>query len=71
MTDMTDPFVPEADALEQQQEVRPEPALPANDEENRASRDALEYPARLPNEASEADALEQHQTVELDEDLYR
>ena len=71
MTDMTDPFVPEADALEQQQEVTPEPALPANDEEGRGYPAALEYPARMPNEASEADALEQHQTVELDEDQYR
>lgn len=61
---MPDPFAPEADFLEQQQEVTPTPA-PQDDE---VAGPALRYPQRLPNEASEADALEQNQTVEADDD---
>jgi hypothetical protein len=64
---MTDPFVPEADALEQRQEVTPARGRSDNDE-NAEPKPALEYPERLPAEASEADALEQNQTVEFDDD---
>jgi hypothetical protein len=54
---MGDPFVPEADALDQEREVAPAP--PAE-----AERDApLQYPGRFPFEASDADVLEQNQPV--------
>jgi hypothetical protein len=67
---MVNPFVPEADALEQQREVRPGPDLP-EDDESQEPEPALEYPERLPLEASEADALEQNQPVDFDDDLER
>jgi hypothetical protein len=67
---MVNPFVPEADALEQQQDVTPGPELPGDDE-SQEPEPALEYPQRLPPEASEADALEQNQTVEFDDDEQR
>ena len=49
--------VPEADAAEQEQPVRPD--------EERAWTDDV------PAEAPDADAIEQHQTVPLDEEDYR
>jgi hypothetical protein len=67
---MGDPFVPEADALEQRQEVVPAPAPPQTDNDHEAE-PALEYPEQLPIEAPEPDALEQHQTVVLDDELGR
>lgn len=66
--DMTDPFVPEADAVDQQREVAP--AAP-EDDENQEPRPALEYPGRMPMEASEADVLEQSQAVDFDENEER
>lgn len=63
---MVNPYVPEADFLEQQQEVIPSPE--PDDEENEQTQGVLEYPERLPIEAAEADVLEQNQSVEFDDD---
>jgi hypothetical protein len=63
---MTDPFVPEADAVDQQREVVP--ARPKDDDEKQEPEPALEYPGRMPVEASEADVLEQNQEVDFDEE---
>jgi hypothetical protein len=59
---VSNPFVPEADQLDQQREVGPPPV--ADDEPRRA----LDYPKRMPLEASEADVLEQEQELPDDED---
>jgi hypothetical protein len=67
---MVDPFVPEADALDQQREVAPDPEPPPGDE--RASKAALEYPDEVPIEAPAADFLEQQQpVVDADADEWR
>jgi hypothetical protein len=58
---VSDAFVPEADRLDQGREVG---ARAYDDERARA----LAYPHRLPTDASEADALEQFQSVEDDDD---
>ncbi len=58
---MGDPFVPEADALDQQREVTPPPL-------SETDRPALEYPDRIPAEAPAADVLEQAQPVAGDDD---
>jgi hypothetical protein len=58
---VSDAFVPEADKLDQGREV----GAPL-DEDERAR--ALAYPERLPTDASEADVLEQLQSVEDDDD---
>jgi hypothetical protein len=58
---VSDAFVPEADRLDQGREV----GAPADDDERAR---ALAYPPRLPADASEADALEQFQSVEDDDD---
>lgn len=65
---MADSFVPEADAVDQEREIDPAQAVPIDEEESRASEAALEYPQRLPVEVSEADLVEQTQTVETDDD---
>jgi hypothetical protein len=57
-----DPFVPEADALDQQREV----AAPAVSDDQ--PKRALEYPRRMPLEASEADVLDQEQELAGDDD---
>jgi hypothetical protein len=57
---MGDPFVPEADALDQERDVAP--AAEADRES------PLEYPRRIPVEAPDADVLEQSQAVLDDED---
>jgi hypothetical protein len=54
---MGDPFVPEADALDQQREAVPSSFAEAERES------PLEYPRRIPVEASDADVLEQSQSV--------
>ncbi len=63
---MSDPFVPEADALDQQREVVPQPEEPEEDDDT--PQPALAYPPRFPIEAAEADVLEQAQEVEEDPD---
>jgi hypothetical protein len=66
MGPMSDPFIPEADALDQRREVAPDSV--ASDDEREP---AIEYPRRMPLEASESDVLEQEQTVDLDDDDIR
>lgn len=66
--DLTDWFVPEADALDQQRETAPVWVVPGDQEENRAGGPALDYPQRMPIEAPEADVVEQTQTVDSDDD---
>jgi hypothetical protein len=61
---VSDAFVPEADQLDQQREVDA-----AADAEERAS--ALAYPEKLPAYASEADVLEQFQSVDDDAEDWR
>jgi hypothetical protein len=58
---VSDAFVPEADKLDQGREVSA-----SSDPEDRAT--ALAYPEKLPTDASEADVLEQMQSVEDDDD---
>jgi hypothetical protein len=58
---VSDAFVPEADKLDQGREVSP-----SSDPEDRP--EALAYPEKLPTYASEADVLEQMQSVEDDDD---
>jgi hypothetical protein len=60
---MGDPFVPEADALDQEREV-----VPAAEAE---SESPLQYPRRIPAEAPDADVLEQSQPVVFAEDDWR
>jgi hypothetical protein len=60
---MGDPFVPEADALDQEREV-----VPAAEAERESS---LEYPRRIPVEAPDADVLEQSQPVLGADDEWR
>jgi hypothetical protein len=60
---VSDAFVPEADKLDQRREVSA-----TSDADERAA--ALAYPEKLPTDASEADVLEQTQSVE-DEDDWR
>jgi hypothetical protein len=62
---VSDPFVPEADSLDQRREVTPSPVR------DEAREPALDYPDRLPVEADAADVLEQDQSVYSDEDLER
>jgi hypothetical protein len=62
---MGDPFVPEADAIDQEREI--EQAPPA--EAERAA--PLEYPRRIPIEAPDADVLEQNQPVLGDDEDWR
>jgi hypothetical protein len=64
---MADRFVPEADALDQQREVDPTAAPPEHDRDPRWA-PALEYPDRMPADASEGDVLEQNQDVDYDEE---
>jgi hypothetical protein len=66
---VSDPFVPEADALDQQREVTP-PAVAPDDEpqQPKQPKRALDYPSRIPWEASEADVLEQQQVLEDDDE---
>jgi hypothetical protein len=59
---VSDPFVPEADSLDQRREVIPAPDVDDPGES------ALAYPNRLPMEASEADVLDQDQSVYPDEE---
>jgi hypothetical protein len=59
---VSDPFVPEADRLDQSREVSPAPGIDDSPEP------ALEYPTRMPLEADQADVLEQDQTVYSDEE---
>lgn len=66
---MTDPFVSEADAADQQREVTP--ARREGDDENQEPKPALDYPGRMPVEAAEADVLEQSQAVDFDEEEQR
>jgi hypothetical protein len=61
---MSDAFVPEADKLDQRREVSP-----TSDPEDSAA--ALAYPEKLPTDASEADVLEQMQSVEDEDDDWR
>lgn len=61
---MGDPFVPEADALDQEREVASAP--PAD-----SAAPPLDYPPRIPPEAPDADVLEQAQEIEDDEDDWR
>jgi hypothetical protein len=61
---VSDAFVPEADKLDQRREVRA-----AFDADER--RAALAYPEKLPTDASEADVLEQMQSVEDEDDDWR
>ena len=61
MSPVSDAFVPEADKLDQGREVSA-----TSDPEERAA--ALSYPEKLPTDASEADVLEQMQSVEDDDD---
>ena len=58
---VSDAFVPEADKLDQGREVSA-----SSDPEDQAA--ALAYPERWPTDASEADVLEQMQSVEDDDD---
>jgi hypothetical protein len=58
---VSDAFVPEADKLDQEREVSGGP-----DADERAG--ALAYPRKLPPDASEADVLEQFQSVDEDDD---
>ena len=60
---MTDPFVPEADRLEQDQDAAPHP-VPSDDE----AEPPLDYPVRIPPEAAEGDLLEQSQSLAPDDD---
>jgi len=66
---MSDSFVPEADRLDQEREVGPEPL---DDDEPTTQRGARRsphrYPERRPIEAPEADLLDQAQPVEDDDD---
>lgn len=64
MGPMSDSFIPEADALDQHREVSSAP-WPSDDDEHES---AIEYPRRMPLEASESDVLEQEQTVEDDDE---
>jgi hypothetical protein len=57
---MSDAFVPEADRLDQEKEVAP--GLEPEPETSRPA--AAQYPQRVPFEASEADVIEQTQTVD-------
>jgi hypothetical protein len=57
---MGDPFVPEADGLDQEREVVPAPEADRNA--------SLEYPRRIPVEAPDADVLEQTQSVSDEDD---
>ncbi len=61
---MPDPFVPEADAIEQQQD-----AIPLSEPEDDDLEPAERRPPRLPMDAPEEDVLEQSQPVELDEEF--
>ena len=61
---MSDAFVPEADRLDQQREVAPS----EDTDPETSGRRAAQYPTRVPLEASEADVLEQTQTVEEPEE---
>jgi hypothetical protein len=63
MGPMSDSFIPEADALDQHREVSPGPI--GSDDEREP---AIEYPRRMPLEASESDVLEQEQTVDIDDE---
>jgi hypothetical protein len=63
MGPMSDSFIPEADALDQRREVAADP-LGSDDERE----PAIEYPRRMPLEASESDVLEQAQEVDLDDE---
>ncbi|HEX4864526.1 MAG TPA: hypothetical protein VFV02_10660 [Acidimicrobiales bacterium] len=60
---MSDAFVPEADALDQQREVAAEPLGPDDD-----AQPAIDYPKRIPIEAPESDVLEQAQAVDFDDE---
>lgn len=71
---MADWFVPEADRLEQEQQVEPEPGdeeEPFGQGEAILHSGALPKPPRLPLEAPEADVLEQSQEVVEDDDDWR
>ena len=72
MADPADPFVPEADALEQSRTVDPAAERPDDDNDDdaggRRHRPALDIPERLPMEAPEADTLEQNQTIDFDDE---
>ena len=59
-------FVPEADALEQQREQAPWSATYGRDDTSEPL-SALDYPERLPPEASETDVLDQTQPIEFDD----
>ena len=61
MISVSDAFVPEADRLDQEREVS---AGQVADEGGAA----LVYPGKLPPDASEADVLEQLQSVDEDDD---
>jgi hypothetical protein len=61
MGPMSDSFIPEADALDQRREVSP--GSVASDDERAP---AIEYPLRIPLEASESDVLDQAQTVDIE-----
>ena len=63
-------FVPEADVLEQQREVTPWTSTYRRDDTTEPLA-ALDYPERLPPEASETDVLEQTQPIEFDDDWER
>ena len=62
MSLMSEAFIPEADALDQRREVAAEGV---SDDEREPP---IEYPKRIPFEASESDVLEQEQTVDFDDE---
>ena len=59
---VSDPFVPEADSLDQRREVGP-----GTDDDDEPD-SAIRYPRGIPIEAPESDVLEQNQSVDFDED---
>ena len=61
LIEVSDAFVPEADKLDQEREVSAGP-----DADRGAT--ALSYPNKLPPDVSEADVLEQLQSVDDDDD---